>query len=263
MAAQTWMVPQQKYDVIHYIREAYLKPDNPLSTLASIGHTWTSFPRGRAEGPAPVGDRALERDGLRAEPVGDCRSRQRSSRTSPSRGSPSGSTRGRGGSRGASLGASTTTTRCAWPPPGPARDSSTGTESTSTAATRFILGSSARSMSPTRTAPAGQIPNDQSFADLRIRGRDGRLYGPLPRRWAHFKGLYRHGDRVILAYTVGTTDDPRNPGPRDRPGAPDQSDLHAHPGNRPVAGRLDDARGRRRDSRQPGWRMVPASLFAA
>ena len=30
MAAQTWLVPQQKYDVIHYIREAYFKPDNPI-----------------------------------------------------------------------------------------------------------------------------------------------------------------------------------------------------------------------------------------
>ena len=29
MAPQTWMVPRQKYDVIHYIREAYLKPHNP------------------------------------------------------------------------------------------------------------------------------------------------------------------------------------------------------------------------------------------
>ena len=29
MTPQTWMVPQQKYDVIHYIRETYLKPHNP------------------------------------------------------------------------------------------------------------------------------------------------------------------------------------------------------------------------------------------
>ena len=29
MQPQTWMVPAQKYDVIHYIREAYLKPRNP------------------------------------------------------------------------------------------------------------------------------------------------------------------------------------------------------------------------------------------
>ncbi len=27
--------------------------------------------------------------------------------------------------------------------------------------------------------------------------------GPLPRDWAHFLGLYRHGDTVVLSYTVG------------------------------------------------------------
>jgi cytochrome c2 len=28
-------------------------------------------------------------------------------------------------------------------------------------------------------------------------------YGPLPRSWAHWKGLYLHGRKVILSYTVG------------------------------------------------------------
>jgi hypothetical protein len=28
-------------------------------------------------------------------------------------------------------------------------------------------------------------------------------YGPLPRDWAHYRGLYVHGERVILSYTVG------------------------------------------------------------
>jgi hypothetical protein len=27
--------------------------------------------------------------------------------------------------------------------------------------------------------------------------------GPLPKDWAHYKGLYRHGDKVVLSYTVG------------------------------------------------------------
>ena len=27
-------------------------------------------------------------------------------------------------------------------------------------------------------------------------------YGPLPRDWAHWKGLYTHGDHVVLSYTV-------------------------------------------------------------
>ena len=29
--------------------------------------------------------------------------------------------------------------------------------------------------------------------------------GPLPKSWAHYEGLYRHEDRVIFAYTVGST----------------------------------------------------------
>ncbi len=28
-------------------------------------------------------------------------------------------------------------------------------------------------------------------------------YGPLPREWAHWKGHYKHGERVVLSYTVG------------------------------------------------------------
>jgi hypothetical protein len=38
-----------------------------------------------------------------------------------------------------------------------------------------------------------------SFADPR-----SEPYGPLPRDWARFTGLYRHGQRVVLSYRVGT-----------------------------------------------------------
>ncbi len=40
---------------------------------------------------------------------------------------------------------------------------------------------------------------DDSFEDIR-----SVSFGPLPRDWAHWKGLYLHGNRVILSYTVGT-----------------------------------------------------------
>jgi type 1 glutamine amidotransferase/mono/diheme cytochrome c family protein/glucose/arabinose dehydrogenase len=33
--------------------------------------------------------------------------------------------------------------------------------------------------------------------------RQPKPLGPLPRAWAHYRGLYRHGSRVTLAYTVG------------------------------------------------------------
>ena len=34
--------------------------------------------------------------------------------------------------------------------------------------------------------------------------RDGR-YGNLPRDWAHYRGYYRHGNQVVLEYSVGET----------------------------------------------------------
>lgn len=40
---------------------------------------------------------------------------------------------------------------------------------------------------------------DDSFEDTRT-----LPFGPLPRDWAHWKGLYLHEDKVILSYTVGT-----------------------------------------------------------
>jgi putative heme-binding domain-containing protein len=53
MAPQTWMVPRQKYDVIHYLREAYLKGHNP-SQYAPLGAEYlASLPPGDTQGPAP------------------------------------------------------------------------------------------------------------------------------------------------------------------------------------------------------------------
>jgi hypothetical protein len=42
---------------------------------------------------------------------------------------------------------------------------------------------------------------DDSFADPRP-----NHIGPLPKEWAHYKGLYRHGKQVVLAYSVGQVD---------------------------------------------------------
>ena len=32
--------------------------------------------------------------------------------------------------------------------------------------------------------------------------REGKKAGPLPRSWAHYRGLFRHGDRVIFSYRI-------------------------------------------------------------
>ncbi len=51
--------------------------------------------------------------------------------------------------------------------------------------------------------PGWADPETGSFADPRFRGSDGRPFGPLPRAWAHYKGLYRYDNKAIISYTVG------------------------------------------------------------
>src|SRR5439155_10237425 len=53
MAPQSWMAPQQKYDVIHYIREAYLKPSNSSQFVAVSKDYLAGLPKGDTLGPPP------------------------------------------------------------------------------------------------------------------------------------------------------------------------------------------------------------------
>ncbi|GAB5551412.1 MAG: c-type cytochrome [Saprospiraceae bacterium] len=55
----------------------------------------------------------------------------------------------------------------------------------------------------TPVGPAWANPSTGSFADPRFVAVDGRPFGPLPRDWAHYKGLFYHGQRTVLKYTVG------------------------------------------------------------
>ena len=54
--------------------------------------------------------------------------------------------------------------------------------------------------------PGWGNPQEGSFEDPRLKGLDLKPYGPLPRKWAHWKGLYVYGDRVALSYRVGDAD---------------------------------------------------------
>ena len=39
--------------------------------------------------------------------------------------------------------------------------------------------------------------------DARITGKDGKRYGPLPRDWARFEGMYLHGGKAVIAASIG------------------------------------------------------------
>ncbi|MFT5906186.1 MAG: hypothetical protein ACI9E1_001792, partial [Cryomorphaceae bacterium] len=51
--------------------------------------------------------------------------------------------------------------------------------------------------------PVWRNPETQDWKDLRVIGRDGRRYGPLPKSWVNYKGLYKNGSDIIVSYTVG------------------------------------------------------------
>ena len=51
--------------------------------------------------------------------------------------------------------------------------------------------------------PGWANPATGTFEDPRFVAVDGRPFGPLPREWAHYKGLYHHDERIVIAYTVG------------------------------------------------------------
>lgn len=57
----------------------------------------------------------------------------------------------------------------------------------------------------TKPGPGWADPRARSASKSWDDPREGKE-GPLPRDWVHYKGLYLHGDKVVLSYTVGDMD---------------------------------------------------------
>lgn len=53
--------------------------------------------------------------------------------------------------------------------------------------------------------PGWANPLNGSFTDTRFKAIDNRRFGPLPRSWAQYKGLYHYQDKVIISYRVGSS----------------------------------------------------------
>ncbi|MBM50052.1 MAG: hypothetical protein CMP27_09470 [Roseibacillus sp.] len=51
--------------------------------------------------------------------------------------------------------------------------------------------------------PMWANPETGDYEDLRISGRDNKPYGPLPGAWVRFRGLRYAGDDAVVSYTVG------------------------------------------------------------
>lgn len=213
MPPQTWMVPRQKYDVIHYLREAYLK-HNP-SQYASIDADYlASLPRGDTFGPEPTSFEpwAAADYGpslINTYEVGG------DGANFAYKGIAVRLDAGQGGvARGNDwllFDHDTLRVAAIWSHR-PGREG------------RFIdfNGIHFNGRHQTHPRTVGQLllvnhglgwANPESddapagdFNDPRLRGRDNKPYGPLPRAWGRFRGLYHHGRQTIISYSVGETD---------------------------------------------------------
>ena len=204
MPPQTWMVPSQKYDVIHYLRETFLKDDNPTQYAAVDTNYLNRLPKGTTRGPEPSTIEPWS-----AMDYGPSLSATYEISNDESNfahkgvairldAGPGGVSRGR---HWAVFEHDTMRMASVWSGDGFIDWNSINFNGQHGVHPKIV--SQVEYANP--NTPGWANPETGTFDDPRILGRDDRHYGPLPRSWAHFQGEYRHGDRVILAYGIGTT----------------------------------------------------------
>jgi hypothetical protein len=209
MAAQTWMVPSQKYDVIHYIRERFLRPRHGTQFQEVSDEYLRTLPSGDTRGPQPSRLDAWnmmdygstlahtyevpgERHNLAYKGI--------AVRLDPGAG---GVARGR---HWMVFDTDTLRVAAAW---------SATDEEQRFIDWRGIQFNGEHQVHPrvvgevicaASTGPGWANPEDGSLSDnRRVQGRDGRQYGPLPRSWGRFRGLYHHAQHVVWSYQIGET----------------------------------------------------------
>ncbi|TWT34435.1 DUF6797 domain-containing protein [Blastopirellula retiformator] len=212
MLPQHQLTPQQKYDVIHYIREAYLKPHNSSQFVPVDADYLASLPQGTERGPAP--SRSVPWSDMDYGPflisTYEMKSDDRATRSKrdflPNIAHKGIAVRLDPGQGGVSRGSYWT-----------AFDHDTMRVAGAWHGRGFIdwhgiLFDGRHGVHPRTIGdlqfgalnePGWANPQTGDFEDVRIVGKDGRRYGPLPRSWMHYEGLYRHGDQVVVSYTVG------------------------------------------------------------
>jgi putative heme-binding domain-containing protein len=217
MTAQTWMVPSQKYDVIHYIRETYLKPHNASQYQPMDRVYLAGLPAGDTRGPAPS-----KIESWSAMDYGPSLTHTYevpgAEQNFAYKGVAIRLDKGAGGvSRGRNwmlFDNDTLRMAAGW--------NGNGLQDNNFIDWQGIQFNGAHGVHPkivgdivfsNSTGPGWANPLTGKFTDdLRVLGRDGRRYGPLPKEWAKYKGMYHHGQDVVLAYSVGATEILESPG---------------------------------------------------
>ena len=204
MVAQTWMVPSQKYDVIHYIREAYFRTDKPNHSGGVTGDYLAALPKGSSRGPAPT---TIER--WRTHDYGPFLSASievgDDGRNVARKGLAVRLDTGSGGiARGRTwilYELDTLRAAAVWSGEGFIDWHGINFDGMHGRHPRV----EGRLLASTPTLPGWADPQSGSFTDPRPLGRDGQPYGPLPASRGRFHSLHHAGDRVVLEYTIGDT----------------------------------------------------------
>lgn len=203
MSPQTWMVPQQKYDVIHYIREVYLKPFNPSSYRSVDAPYLANLPKGKSRGPKPSNIEPWVSMNygpslMATLEIGDQGNYAYKGIAVRLDNGPGGISRGR---HWMLFDHDTMRMAAGWSGTGFIDWKGINFNGEHQVHPRIV--GNLHFSNP--VGPGWANPETGSFEDTRLTGRDGKHYGPLPRSWAQYKGIYHYNNQVIISYSIGGT----------------------------------------------------------
>jgi putative heme-binding domain-containing protein len=205
MTPQTWMVPRQKYDVIHYVRETFLKPHNPTQYAKADANYLDRLPKGTTFGPPAVNVEPW----VTMDYGPSLMNTYEVGATGPKIAYKGIAVRLDSGSGGVSRGNrwamfdhDTMRFAAAWS--GSGFIDWKGIHFNGQHQVHPKLAGDIHIANP--VGPGWADPETGKFDDPRLLGRDGRRYGPLPKSWAGYKGTYHFGDQTIVSYRVGQAD---------------------------------------------------------
>jgi glucose/arabinose dehydrogenase/mono/diheme cytochrome c family protein len=205
MPAWPWLTPELRYDVIHYLREEFVKPHNPDAYFTLTDEYLAGLPKGQGfvrTRETEEFERGPKWQRMQFGPAlfwtlevapGNIAQKGIAIRLDPG---PGGISRG---NVWLVYDHDTMRAAAAWSGDdfvdwrGIAFDGSHGTHTSIVGEKLFV----------NPVGPGWANPGTRDFADNRPLDKEGRPYGPLARDWAHYQGTYVNGDRVVIDYSVG------------------------------------------------------------
>ena len=208
MVPQTWMVPSQKYDVVHYVRETYLKEKNASQYVETDEAYLASLPPGDTFGPEPVPYAPWSDMNYGPAMIGTYETGSDGSNFAYKGiavrldAGPGGVSKG---NHWAIFDHDTMRVSAVWQRDPNSQDSGfinwqgIHFDGRHGAHPRIV----GETIFENPTGPGWANPKTGKFDDdQRVVGRDDRRYGPLPRDWAQYHGLHVVGQESIIEYTV-------------------------------------------------------------